>query len=195
MERGAVTESGLATLIGGRVRSVRTGRGWTLDDLAEHSGVSRRMVVNVEQGVTNASIATLLRLSTALGVSLASLVDLPEPAALTVTRRGDHHVLWEGEHGGQGVLLTSTEAPNVVELWDWVLGPRDSYSSEAHSPGTRELLHVLAGSVTITVTDQSVALGVGDAVWFAGDAPHTYANKGKRTARFALSVYQPGLGA
>ena len=40
------------------------------------------MVVNVEQGLMNASISTLLRLSTALGVSLASLVDMPESIAV-----------------------------------------------------------------------------------------------------------------
>jgi transcriptional regulator with XRE-family HTH domain len=193
MDSGA--DVGLAALIGRRVRSARSGRGWTLDDLAERSGVSRRMVVNVEQGVTNASIATLLRLSTALGVSLESLVAMPESTALSVSRNGDHPVLWSGEHGGQGVLLASTEPPNVVELWDWTLGPHESYSSEAHSPGTRELMHVLSGSMTLTVADESVALGAGDALWFAGDQPHTYANNGTRTARFALSVYQPGLGA
>jgi len=195
MRHGVEVDPGLPAVIGRRVRSARTGRGWTLDDLAGRSGVSRRMVVNVEQAVSNASIATLLRLSTALDVSLASLVDAPESSALAVSRKGEHRVLWEGEHGGRGVLLASTAAPNVVELWDWTLGPGDSYVSEEHSAGTRELLHVLAGSVTMTVADESVSLGVGDALRFDGDQPHTYANKGKRTARFALSVYQPGLGA
>ena len=195
MRHGVEVDPGLPAVIGRRVRSARTGRGWTLDDLAGRSGVSRRMVVNVEQAVSNASIATLLRLSTALDVSLASLVDAPESSALAVSRKGEHRVLWEGEHGGRGVLLASTAAPNVVELWDWTLGPGDSYVSEEHSAGTRELLHVLAGSVTMTVADESVSLGVGDALRFDGDQPHTYANKGKRTARFALSVCQPGLGA
>jgi mannose-6-phosphate isomerase-like protein (cupin superfamily) len=122
-------------------------------------------------------------------------VTATESTALTVSRKGEHHVLWQGEHGGQGVLVASTEPPNVVELWDWTLGPADSYASEAHSPGTRELLHVVAGSVAITVADERVVLGAGDALWFAGDQAHTYANTGKRPARFALSVYQPGLGA
>ena len=44
--------------VGARVRTARTLRGWTLDQLAEHSGVSRRMIVNVEAGTSNASIAT-----------------------------------------------------------------------------------------------------------------------------------------
>lgn len=195
MDSSAVADAGLSTLIGGRVRTARTVRAWTLDDLAERSGVSRRMVVNVEQGVSNASIATLLRLSTALGISLASLVDMSGPVALSVRRKDEHHVFWEGEHGGRGLLVASTEPPHVVELWDWTLGPRETYVSEEHSAGTRELLHVLTGAVTITVADESVVLGTGDAVWFAGDRPHTYANDGKRTARFSLSVYQPGVGA
>lgn len=195
MDSSGVADAGLSTLIGGRVRAARTERAWTLDDLAERSGVSRRMVVNVEQGVSNASIATLLRLSTALGISLASLVDMSEPVvALSVRRKDEHHVLWEGERGGRGLLVASTDAPDVVELWDWTLGPRETYVSEEHSAGTRELLHVLTGSVTITVADESVMLSAGDAVWFAGDRPHTYANGGKRTSRFSLSVYQPGVG-
>jgi len=194
MEPDAASDEGLSVVIGRRVRSARAERGWTLDDLAARSGVSRRMVVNVEQGVSNASIATLLRLSTALGISLASLVDVPSSSALAVSRKGEHHVLWEGEHGGQGVLLTSTDPPDVVELWDWTLEPEDTYASEEHSAGTRELLHVLAGTVTMTVGDETAVLRAGDALWFPGDRPHTYANTGKRTARFALSVHQPGLG-
>ncbi len=152
------------------------------------------MVVNVEQGVSNASIATLLRLSTALGLSLASLVDQPESFALAVRRKGEHHVVRVGEHGGRGVLVASTDVPDVVELWDWTLDRADTHESEAHSAGTRELLHVLTGTVTITVADETVALGTGDALSFAGDQPHTYANRGKRAARFALSVHQPGVG-
>jgi transcriptional regulator with XRE-family HTH domain len=71
------------------------------------------MVVNVEQGVSNASITTLLRLSTALGISLASLVDMSEPDALSVRRNDEHPVFWEGERGGRGLLVASTESPDV----------------------------------------------------------------------------------
>jgi mannose-6-phosphate isomerase-like protein (cupin superfamily) len=152
------------------------------------------MVVNVEQGATNASIGTLLRMSTALGVSLASLVEKDAPPALTVRRKGEHHVLWEGSRGGRGVLVASTQAPDVVELWDWSLGPLEEYVSEEHSAGTRELLLVLTGSLSITVGQERVDLGVGDAMWFAGDRPHAYANRGRRLARFALSVHQPEVG-
>ena len=49
--------------------------GWTLDQVAEAAGVSRRLVVNIEQGATNPSVGTLLRISDALGVGLPALVE------------------------------------------------------------------------------------------------------------------------
>ena len=136
----------LVSLIGERVRARRHARGWTLDELAERSGVSRRMLVNVEQGVTNASIATLLRLCEALAIGLPSLVAPNDgETRFEVNRAGTRPPLWTGEHGGQAFLTAGVAAPDVVELWDWTLAPGDVRASEPHVAGTRELLAVLEG--------------------------------------------------
>ncbi len=184
----------LARAIGARVKQKRKGRGWTLDRLAEVAGVSRRMVVNVEQGSVNPSVGTLLRLSDALGVGLPALVEPPEPRAAKLTRHGEGAVLWTGGSGGRGVLVAGTEPPDVVELWDWTLGPGDRHESEAHSEGTRELLHVLEGSISVAVDGQMHELGTGDALTFRGDSAHSYWNQHQEAARFSLTVYEPGVG-
>ncbi|MET9794800.1 helix-turn-helix domain-containing protein [Nocardiopsis alba] len=189
-----VKAENLARVIGARVKHERNARGWTLDRLAEHAGVSRRMVVNVEQGSTNPSVGTLLRLSDALGVGLPALVEPPTPKAAKVTRAGDGAVLWTGEHGGRGVLVAGTEPPDVVELWEWTLAPGDRHESEAHSSGTRELLQVLEGSVTIVADGQVHTLDAGDALTFFGDVDHSYSNPNDVPARFTLCVYEPGVG-
>lgn len=185
----------LATAIGVRVRQERQSRRWTLDQLAEAAGVSRRMVVNVEQGAANPSVGTLLRISDALGVGLPALVEPPQPKSLNVTRHGEGAVLWSSQSGGRGVLVAGTEPPNVVELWDWTLGPGDRHRSEAHTPSTRELMQVQQGMITVEVADQSVTLDVGDAVAFPGDVAHSYANPGPQPARFSLAVFEPGVGS
>jgi DNA-binding XRE family transcriptional regulator len=185
----------LAQAIGGRVKQERQARRWTLDQLAAAAGVSRRMVVNVEQGAVNPSVGTLLRLADALGVGLPALVEPPRRAALDVTRHGTGAVLWRGDHGGRGVLVAAAHQPDVLELWDWTLGPGDAHPSEAHAPGTKELLQVHAGSVRVDVADRSVVLGPGDAVAFAGDVAHGYSNPGEEPARFSLSVSEPRSGA
>jgi transcriptional regulator with XRE-family HTH domain len=185
----------LMARIGERVRARRRSRGWTLDALAERSGVSRRMLVNVEQGTTNASIATLLRLSEALGIGLPSLVAPDDgDTAMQVTRGGTCSPLWTGEHGGEGFLAAGLTTPDVVELWDWTLAAGDSHASEPHVAGSRELLSVIEGEVILSVGGEEAVLRPGDAASFHGDVVHRYRNDGATSARFALTVYEPTGG-
>lgn len=185
----------LSSAIGARVKTERQARHWTLDQLAETTGVSRRMIINVEQGAANPSVAILLRISDALGIGLPSLVAPPEPRTLTVTRAGEGAALWRGEAGGRGVLVAGSTPPDVLELWDWTLAAGDRHASEPHATGTREVLQVLEGTVLVEVGDQQAALGAGDAVSFEGDAPHAYSNPGTTPAWFSLAVFEPGVGA
>lgn len=184
----------LTRLIGERVRQQRQALRWTLDQLAEVSGVSRRMLITIEQGAANPSIGILLKLSDALGVGLSALVDVPGPTAVKVTRSGTAPELWSGEAGGRAVLVASTVPPDVVELWDWTLGPGDRHASEAHTAGTRELLHVLEGAVVLELAGQTVTLQTGDAVSFHSDLTHAYANPHASPARFSLAVFEPAVG-
>jgi DNA-binding XRE family transcriptional regulator len=106
----------LAFAIGARVKHERKSRRWTLDQLAEAAGVSRRMVVNVEQGTVNPSVGTLLRISDALGIVLPALVEPPQPRQMKVTRHGDGATLWCSESGGRGVLVAGSTQPARFSL-------------------------------------------------------------------------------
>lgn len=188
-------ESVLAAAIGARVRQERHGHGWTLDQLAAMSGVSRRMIISVEQGEANPSVATLLKLSDALGIGLPSLVQPPEPTPVRVTRAGQAPALWTSPAGGRASLVAGTTPPDVVELWDWNLGPGDEYRSEPHSTGTLELLRVLQGELTVEAGDQTLTLQPGDAATFPADVVHGYLNPTATPVQFVLTVFEPGVGA
>lgn len=187
--------SALAAAIGARIRSERQSRGWTLDHLAATAGISRRMLVNVEHGDANPSVGTLLKLSDALGVGLPALVEPPQSKAIKVTRAGEGAALWTGEAGGRGILVAGTEPPDVVELWDWTLAPGDRHESDAHTPGTMELLQVLHGVIVIEIAGQRITLETGDAATFASDVPHAYTNPGTDETRFSMAVFEPNVGA
>src|SRR2546423_907251 len=60
-----------------RVREFRSGSRFSLDDLAERSGVSRSMISVIERGESSPTAALLEKLARALGVPLASLFDAP----------------------------------------------------------------------------------------------------------------------
>jgi transcriptional regulator with XRE-family HTH domain len=185
----------LASAIGERVRRERQARRWTLDRLGEMAGVSRRMVVKVEQGAANPSVGTLLRISDALGIGLPALIGPARAKPVKVTRRGDGAPLWSSKAGGRGVLVAGTGPPDVVELWDWTLVAGDRHVSEPHTLGTKELLQVRQGAITVGVAGESVTLDAGDAIAFPGDVAHSYANPKKGPARFSLAVFEPGVGS
>lgn len=50
---------------------------WTQEDLAAQSGVSRPVVAHIERQARNPDLKTLVRLATALGLSVASLLAEP----------------------------------------------------------------------------------------------------------------------
>ena len=178
--------------VGRRVRAARTERGWTLDQLAARSGVSRRMIVNVEAGTTNASIGTLLRLAASLHVTLADLVaESVTDERLVVSLAADREPLWRGPAGGSALLVASADTPDMLELWEWTLKPNEAYESEAHHPGTRELLSVLSGHLDLTVDGVARQLRAGDGASFDADVPHTYACAGRTAVRFAMTVFEP----
>jgi len=60
--------------VGARVRELRTARGLTQLALAEHSGISRPSVANVEAGRQNVSLRQLCALALALEVGVEELL-------------------------------------------------------------------------------------------------------------------------
>ena len=59
--------------LGARVRATRLERGWSQKELADRSGMSLRFLGQVESGTANVSVARLIELAAALGVSLTAL--------------------------------------------------------------------------------------------------------------------------
>lgn len=172
-----------------RVHDERTGRAWTFDELAARSGVSRRLLVQIEQVEANPSLATLLKLAAALGVTLTDLLQQdPESARFGVVAREDAVKLWTTPKGGAARLLVSH---GPIELWSWNLRPGDRRDSEAHRPGSLELLTVATGTVRLDVGDRHFEISARDSAWFDAAHPHAYSNPARAIATFTLVVLEP----
>jgi len=181
----------ITAAIAEHVRGLRTARGWSLDELAGRSGVSKGMVVQVEGARTNPSIGTLARLAEAFGVTVARLLEPATARSVQVTAAESAPVLWRGERGGFARLLQGMAEPDFVELWEWHLQPGDRHSSTEHAPGTRELLHVLAGEITVTAGGADYRAVAGQTVDFRADRAHAYRNDGAMPTRLLMVVIMP----
>jgi transcriptional regulator with XRE-family HTH domain len=186
--RGQEEYNRVAVTIAQAVHRLRTERSWTLNELAARSGISRRLIVQMEQAQANPSIGTLLRLADAFEVTLSEL--LPEQPAATVGVRpaGETLQLWEGPRGGACRLLVSH---GPIELWSWTLKPGEVYESKPHRPGSVELLSVTAGILDLDVGRETFSLSAGDSAWFDAATAHAYRNQTRSTTRFIMVFSTP----
>lgn len=176
------------------VRALRLTRGWSLDELSARSKVSKGMVVQIEGARTNPSIGTLCRLAEAFGVTVTRLLEPAAERTVRITDAAAAPSLWQGGYGGFSRLLAGVNDPALVELWEWQLSPRDTHSSPEHTPGTREMLHVLDGVVIVTVDGADHTVHAGQTMEFRADRAHGYRNEGNTATRLLMVVVIPPGG-
>ncbi|MEV4225174.1 MULTISPECIES: helix-turn-helix domain-containing protein [Nonomuraea] len=162
--------------LGARVRAERRARGLSIDRLAELSGISRSMVSEVERGAKTPSVLVLDRLATALGTSIARLLDEPVREVPAVLRHAEQRVVRDPSGWERRVL--SPVLPNVeFEFMRTTIGPGvDAGEFAAHAPGSREYVAVESGSLRLTVDDRAHVLRAGDSAYYPGDRRHAFAN-------------------
>lgn len=190
-DTGSARVGEVTAAVAEHVRALRTARGWSLDELAGRSGVSKGMVVQIEAARTNPSVGTLCRLADAFGVPIGRLLEPATERVVHVAAADQAPVLWRGHLGGFGRLLASTGGTTGVELWEWRLAPGENHRSADHARGTRELVHVLTGSVTVSVDGTDYEVHSGQTIEFQADHWHAYRNCGTEPVRLVMVVVMP----
>ncbi|HEY8087502.1 MAG TPA: XRE family transcriptional regulator [Polyangiaceae bacterium] len=183
---GAGDEVGAAELgrrVAENLRQRRKARGMSLDDLARSSGVSRAALSQIETCKSNPTVGVLWKIAVGLGIPFAELIGAPRSGAV-VLLRGDSQVLRSSDGKFESRPLTPAGASPLVELYELRLSARSMHASEAHAPGTHEVLVVLSGQLRMRVDDEMYELGAGDSIAFAADRPHSYENPAGSEARY-----------
>jgi transcriptional regulator with XRE-family HTH domain len=174
-----------------RVRQLRKSKGWTLDQLASLSGVSRSMLSQIEHGGANPTLIVTYRIAQAFGISLAELVDDLVPSrTIELVRAGDAAALFRSDRHLRIRTLSPLHTEKDVEFYELTLRPGAQLASAAHFEGTCELLTVAQGTVRVTSGDQSAELHKGDSARYRADLPHAIENIGRAEARvYLVDVY------
>ncbi|ROR15079.1 XRE family transcriptional regulator [Erwinia sp. JUb26] len=170
------------------IKTRRKDKKLSLDELSRRAGVSKGMLVEIEKGSANPSIAILCKIAAALSLSVADIVNVTAAPSAFLVKRPDMPVLWQGDSGGSARLLAGTRGPDMLELWRWEMYPGEKFTSSGHPSGTVELLHVEEGSLTLTVEQSELQVPEGNAAVARTDIPHGYANHSDRLLVFTMSV-------
>lgn len=174
----AQTQALLAT----RIRSFRRARGLTIAALAKEVGVTAAMASQIERGVTNPSMSTLVRIAGALKVSIAQLFEVTNPEGVVV-RAKDRRTIRYPQLDIADEVISSDPTGQLQVLESWI-GPGRSSGPDLSSHGAEvECIIVLEGALDLLVGSKRYELGAGDTLTFQGELPHGFANPTQEPTR------------
>jgi transcriptional regulator with XRE-family HTH domain len=165
----------LSEAIGKRVRSYRLQLGFTIAQLAQHSGLSKGMLSKIENAQASPSLSTLARISTALDVPLTAFFDSIEAHAVIHVKRGQGlDLVPRGSRSGlRSQLLGNLRGSSQRRLEPilYTLNRRSKVSETYRHPGT-EFLYLIEGKMEYGYGAQRFVLEPGDSLQFDGEVTH-----------------------
>jgi transcriptional regulator with XRE-family HTH domain len=190
-----VAETALADLdirLAARLASLRAERGWSLDTLAERSGVSRTTLSRLERGETSPTASLLGRLCTAYGRTMSRLIAETEAEPPQFVRAADQATWVDPETGFRRRGVSPPAAGFDAELVEAVLPAGAVIRYEAPAvQGLEQHIWMLGGSLTLTVDGKVHDLEVGDCLRFRLFGASRFAAPGPQDAHYALVVCRP----
>jgi len=156
--------------LGSRLRALRESRDWTLENVAELTGLSKAFLSRLECGERQPSLGALGSIAKALNVSIATLFEQPDQAADCVIVRG-------GSNAAQFVngltyqpLSGSTKPFNLNPIA--VTVPADRAGVESYQHDGEEWLTVTSGRLRLSVEGRQYVLEAGDSAHFDSRLAH-----------------------
>jgi transcriptional regulator with XRE-family HTH domain len=171
-----------------RIRLERDGRGWSLADLAERSGVSKATISKIERAEVSPTAVVLVRLAGAFDLTLAGLMLRAESQGERVSRAADQPV-WRDPETGYLRKQVFSRPDNPVEIIRVEMPARQRVTLPASSYAhIRQALWVLSGSLVITEGSARHVLGTGDCLGFGPPAETTFANESNTTCTYVVAL-------
>jgi transcriptional regulator with XRE-family HTH domain len=180
------------TRLGQRVHALRDAHGFSLDALAERSGVSRSNISLIERGQSSPTATVLDKLATALGVTLASLFEpeaapAAEPSPLA---RVAEQPVWTDPASGYVRRSLSPALHSPIQLVDVVFpaGQRVAYDSAARDNEVHQQVWMIDGVMELTVGSTPWRLEAGDCLAMRLDQPIVFRNPTRKRARYLVAL-------
>ena len=162
----------LASLdLGSQIRTLRNKREMTLQDLANLTGLSKPNLSQIENNLVTPPIATLLKISSALGVVIGYFFqETGHESSIVVVRKEDRYGIARGPHishlGYQYEPLAYPKVNKSMEPFIVQTEERRADEITFNNHRGEEFLYVLKGTLEFRCGDQVVELHEGDSIYF-----------------------------
>jgi transcriptional regulator with XRE-family HTH domain len=183
---------GMEARLAARLAELREERGWSLEELARRTGVSRSTLSRLERAEISPTAALLGRLCAAYERTMSRLLAEVESEPRQLVRAGEQTV-WRDEPSG--FTRRSVSPPHAGlrgEVIEGVLRPGADISYEAPPvAGLEQHIWMLEGMVEVTTNDHVHEVRAGDCLRFRLWGRSRFRCLGSEPARYALLIVLP----
>jgi len=188
----AASEVDVERRIAERLARLRAERAWSLDALAERTGISRATLSRLERFELSPTAAMLGKLCTVYGWTLSRLmadVETRPPTLVPASEQAE----WRDPDSKYRRRAISPPAPGLRGELVEVRLPAGATVSFDTSPVPRLEHHlwVLEGSLTLEVEGAMHRLRAGDCLRYILSGPSRFHGNGKREARYIVAIIHP----
>jgi transcriptional regulator with XRE-family HTH domain len=175
-----------------RLAGLRQEQGWSLDELAARSGVSRATLSRLERSETSPTASLLGRLCTAYGRTMSRLLAEVEADPPLLLRAAEQVVWTDPETGFVRRSVSPPAAGYAMEMMTGEL-PRGAVIAYDAPPisGVEQHLWMLAGRLDLTVEGREHRLAAGDCLRFRLFGSTRFACPGPASARYVIAICRP----
>ncbi len=165
------------------LKRIRLARGYSLDLVAEQTGVSKSMLGQIERNEANPTVSTLEKIMSGLRISLEDLVQSSETPFFHVNKAD---LIPSKEKEGEYRVYTYFPYVNKrgFEIYVIEILPGAAYHSGGHGENTREYILVENGILTLQAEGMQHTIQAGDAFRFNTELKHVYENNTTELLRF-----------
>ncbi|MCW1887369.1 cupin domain-containing protein [Luteolibacter flavescens] len=168
-----------------RIKAARMSKGYTLDRVAEISGLGKGLLSKVENFRVTPSLPTLAKICEALGMSLSELFEgLDEKPKLSITRVADRREIERDRDQSDICYHALAHGRPDRNMDPFVLDvPAGGGRREPMPHEGEEFLIVLKGGVSFEYNGEVHQLKEGDSAYFDAEVDHRVFNPAARDAK------------
>jgi len=185
----------LEQAIARRIREMRKKLGWTLDNLARVTGLSKGYLSQIENNEKTPPIGTLTKLAFGLGINVVHLItgepsgDQPKRIALG---RLDRRIPINRPDASFGSVYESFAFNKPDRHMDaYVITVSPDYPPQPMVHEGQEFLLILEGEQEFYYDGRTYLLGEGDAAYFDSNRPHMGRSSGDKPGKVLVVFSNP----